>query len=51
MAHRTNLAIQVLSNLPVVVKLENLLQSLYSYFSNSSERHLEFSKLVEIVET
>ncbi len=51
MAHRTNLAIQVLSNLPVVVKLENLLQSLYSYFSSSYEHHLEFCKLVEIVET
>jgi len=51
MAYRTNLVVQVLSNLPVVVKLENLLRSLYSYFSNSCERHLEFTKLVKIVET
>jgi hypothetical protein len=51
MAHQTNLAVQVLLNLPMVAKLENLLQSLYFYFSSSFERHLEFTKLVKIVET
>ncbi len=50
MAHWTNLAIQVLSNMAIVAKLENLLQSLYSYFSNSPKCHLEFTKLVEIME-
>jgi hypothetical protein len=44
MAHRTNL--------PMVAKLEDLLQSLYSYFSNSPKHHLEFHfKLVKIIET
>jgi hypothetical protein len=51
MAHWTNLDVQVLSNLSMVAKLENLLESLYSYFSNSFEQHLEFTKLVEMVET
>ncbi len=50
MAHPTNLVVQVLLNLPMVAKLENLLQALYSYFSNSLEHHLEFIKLVEILE-
>jgi len=44
MAHRTNL--------PMVANLEDLLQSLYSYFSNSPKHHLEFHfKLAEIMET
>jgi hypothetical protein len=50
MAHPTNLVVQVLLNLPMVAKLEDLLQALYFYFSNSLERHLEFIKLVEILE-
>jgi hypothetical protein len=50
MAHQTNLVIQVLSNLPIVAKLENLLQSMYSYFSNSFKCHLEFTKFAEIME-
>ncbi len=49
MAHKMNLAIQVLSIVPMVAKLEDLLQSLYSYYSNSPKKHLEFTKLVEIV--
>jgi hypothetical protein len=32
MAHRTNLAVQSLSSMPMVSKLEDLLQSLYGYF-------------------
>jgi hypothetical protein len=51
MAHWTNLVVQVVSNLSMVAKLEDLLQSLYFYFSNSSKRHLEFAKLIEMVET
>jgi hypothetical protein len=37
--------------MPMVSKLEDLLQSLYGYFSNSPKRHLEFIKLAKIVET
>jgi hypothetical protein len=51
MAHKRKLAIQVLSNVPMVAKLEDLLQSLYFYYSNSPKQHLEFTKLTEIVET
>jgi hypothetical protein len=35
----------------MVAKLEELLQSLYFYFSSSSKWHLEFTKLAKIVET
>jgi hypothetical protein len=51
MAHKMNLVIQVLSNVPMVAKLEDLLQSLYSYYSSSWKQHLEFTKFVKIVET
>ncbi len=51
MAHMTNFVIQALLNLPMVVKLEEFLQSLYSYFSSSFKCHLKFTKFVEIVET
>jgi hypothetical protein len=50
MAHRTNLAVEPLSNLPVVSKLETLCQAIYSYFNMSSKKHLEFQKLVDIAE-
>jgi hypothetical protein len=50
MAHRTNLVVQVLSNISLVAKLKELLQSLYSYFSKTFKRDLEFIKLVEIVQ-
>jgi hypothetical protein len=35
----------------VVLKLESLCQNLYTYFTMSSKKHLEFQKLVNIVET
>jgi len=51
MAHRTNLAVEPLSNLPLVAKVEELCQSMYAYFSHSPKRHLEFQKLADLVET
>jgi hypothetical protein len=51
MAHCTNLAVEPLSNLPVVSKLETLCQALYMYFSMSVKKHLEFQGLADIVET
>jgi hypothetical protein len=51
MAHHTNLAVKPLSNLPVVSKLETLCQALYTYFSMSAKKHLEFQRLADIVET
>jgi hypothetical protein len=50
MAHRTNLAVEPLSNLPSVSKIESLCKNIHSYFSHLPKRHLEFTKLVEIVE-
>jgi len=51
MAHRTNVVVQALLDLPMVVNLEKFLQSLWFYFFSSSKQHLEFNKLIEIVET
>jgi hypothetical protein len=50
MAQRMNLVVQVLSNLSMVAKLEDLLQSLHSYLSNSLKQHFESTKFVKIVE-
>jgi len=51
MVHNTNLIGQVLSNLPMVAKLEDLCWSLYFYFSSSLKQHLELNKFIEIVKT
>jgi len=51
MAHRTNLAVEPLSNLPVVSKLEALCQTMHAYFSHSPKRHLEFQKLANYMES
>jgi hypothetical protein len=50
MAHHTNLAVEPLSNLPVVSKLEILCQALSMYFSMSAKKHLEFQRLADIME-
>ena len=42
MAHRNNHAVEPLSNLPIVAKLETLCQAMFSYFSQSPKRHLQF---------
>jgi hypothetical protein len=51
MAHRTNLAVKPLSNLPMVQKIEKLLQSLYAYFNASPNRCNKYQKLAKIIET
>ena len=50
MAYRTNLAVEPLSRLPLVSKLETLCQEIYNYFKHSSKKHLEFQKLANMVE-
>ncbi len=50
MAHHTNLAVQTLSNLPLVSRIEILLQCLYGYFNHIFKMHLEFTKWVGIME-
>ena len=46
-----NLEVEALSNLLLVQKLESLCKALHVYFSGSPKCHLEFTKLVEVVET
>jgi hypothetical protein len=50
MAHCMNLVVKPLSNLPMVQKIEKLLQSLYAYFNASPKGCNEFQKLAEIRE-
>jgi hypothetical protein len=50
MAHHTNLAMQTLLGLHVVICFENLLQTLQSYFAHSPKRHLELTKLEELIQ-
>ncbi len=40
-AHGTNLAVQILSHLQMVNKIEGLFQTLYNYFSKNLKMHLE----------
>jgi hypothetical protein len=48
--HRTNLIAFTLLDLLIVVKIETLLASVYTYFNHSPKRNLERSKLVEVTE-
>jgi hypothetical protein len=50
-AHRTNLAVEALSNLPMVSQIEEMLASLYVFFAHSPKRHLEFTKLAEVMQS
>jgi hypothetical protein len=45
------LAIEVLSQLPIVSKIEDLLQDIYTFFCKSPKKHIAFGKLAEILET
>jgi hypothetical protein len=51
MAHRTNLVIATLSYLKLASKVESLLVGMYNYFAHNTKQHLEFCKLVEILES
>jgi hypothetical protein len=50
-AHRTNLVVQAMSGTYVVARTEVLVQKIHEYFSKSSKRHLDFTKLAHIMET
>jgi hypothetical protein len=49
--HRTNLAVQSLSNLIFIAHIKASMVNLYNYFYHSPKQHLEFQKLVTIMET
>lgn len=51
MAHRTSLAVQALSGLAIVSKIEELVGDLHSYFSHSSKRQAEFKVLADFLES
>jgi hypothetical protein len=50
MAHHTNLVVQALSSLSLVSKIERLFTYMHNYFTHNPKRHLETSKLVELLE-
>ncbi len=49
MAHCTNLVVQTLSTLLLVVWIENLLQCLSSCFTHSFKKHLDFTKILKFM--
>jgi len=51
MAHRWNLVVQIFSSLSLVVKIEALLSTTYTYYNQSPKRHFEHPKLVEMIES
>ena len=50
MAHRSNLAMQCLSDLDMASRIETLLAALHKYFSKSPKCHLELQKLDALLE-
>jgi hypothetical protein len=50
-AHKTNLAMITLFNLPFVHQLEGVLQNLYVFFTHSLKKFLEFHKLAKLINT
>jgi hypothetical protein len=50
-SHKTNLAVETLSVLPVVSLIEDLLQDVYTFFCKSPKKHLAFVKLAEMMDT
>jgi hypothetical protein len=49
-AHKTNLAIEVLSRFPIVQGIEDLLQDVCFFFCRSPKKHAAFMKLAEFME-
>jgi hypothetical protein len=51
MVHRCNLAFKALSSLGTMSSIEDMLQTCHSYFAHNPNRHLEFTMLIEMMET
>jgi hypothetical protein len=51
MAHRCNLAFKIFSSLGIINNIKDLLQSSHAYFAHSPKWHLEFIKLIDMMET
>jgi hypothetical protein len=50
-SHRSNLAVECLSELDVVARIELLITSMHSYFAKSPKRHSELEKLSELLDS
>jgi hypothetical protein len=50
-SHRINLVVETMTKYPMVSRLENMFQSVYSYFCRSNKRHAELQKLADLMET
>jgi len=50
MNHHTNFIVQILSKMGIVREIEDVLQSLYAYFSHSLKEPKSLVDLVDIVE-
>jgi hypothetical protein len=50
-AQRNNLAVQCLSDLKMVARIETLLVVLHTYFSKSPKHHLELQKLAKLLKS
>jgi hypothetical protein len=46
-----NLAVEALEKLPILLKIEDMLQDLHGYFCKSPKKHMEFLKLAEVMDT
>jgi len=51
MVHRCNLAFKTLLTLRIVSSIVDLLQICHAYFAHNLKRHLEFTKLIDMMET
>ncbi len=50
-AHRTNMTVITLSNVSLMHQLEDILQSMYVFFSHSLKKFAKFQKLVDLFNT
>jgi hypothetical protein len=50
MTHHTNIVVQTLNGLTLVVKIETLLVGMYNFFAHNPNRALEASKLTKLLE-
>jgi hypothetical protein len=50
-SHKMNLAVQTMSNYPMIARIESLLQSLHGYFCKSNKHYPELQKLANLMKT
>lgn len=51
MAYWCNLTMQTLSYVTLIAKIKGLITSMYTYFNQSPKKHLQNTKLVEVIES